>query len=71
MNAALHGWQVIFLFLGPLTPAVGISFWFIMPDIISPQTFQSKDAPRYLPAKISIVILNKQRDEEKSAKGGE
>ncbi|KAF3039161.1 hypothetical protein E8E12_004571 [Didymella heteroderae] len=26
-------------------------------NIISPQTFQSKDAPRYLPAKISIVIL--------------
>ncbi|KAK2731793.1 hypothetical protein FQN55_004450 [Onygenales sp. PD_40] len=26
-------------------------------NIISPQTFQPKDAPRYLPAKISIVIL--------------
>jgi ACS family allantoate permease-like MFS transporter len=26
-------------------------------NIISPQTFQSKDAPHYLPAKISIVIL--------------
>jgi hypothetical protein len=26
-------------------------------NIISPQTFQSKDAPRYLPAKISICIL--------------
>ncbi|KIW33174.1 uncharacterized protein PV07_00045 [Cladophialophora immunda] len=26
-------------------------------NIISPQTFQIKDAPRYLPAKISIVIL--------------
>jgi MFS family permease len=26
-------------------------------NIISPQTFQAKDAPRYLPAKISIVIL--------------
>lgn len=56
-------------------------------NIISPQTFQSKDAPRYLPAKISIVILyvlitidlflmrwlfvrrNRQRDEEKKAKG--
>jgi ACS family allantoate permease-like MFS transporter len=56
-------------------------------NIISPQTFQSKDAPRYLPAKISIVILyvlitldlilmrwffvrrNRQREEEKAAKG--
>ncbi|KAF2120555.1 major facilitator superfamily transporter [Lophiotrema nucula] len=26
-------------------------------NIISPQTFQAEDAPRYLPAKISIVIL--------------
>ncbi|CAD0018990.1 unnamed protein product [Aureobasidium pullulans] len=26
-------------------------------NIISPQTFQTKDAPRYLPAKISICIL--------------
>ncbi|KAL0942006.1 MFS allantoate transporter [Colletotrichum truncatum] len=26
-------------------------------NIISPQTFQSKDAPRYLPAKISICII--------------
>lgn len=26
-------------------------------NIISPQTFQAKDAPRYLPAKVSIVIL--------------
>lgn len=26
-------------------------------NIISPHTFQAKDAPRYLPAKISIVIL--------------
>ena len=26
-------------------------------NIISPQTFQAKDAPKYLPAKISIVIL--------------
>ena len=56
-------------------------------NIISPQTFQSKDAPRYLPAKISIVIIyvlitidlflmrwlfvrrNRQRDEERKAKG--
>ncbi|KAJ4295563.1 Allantoate permease [Kalmusia sp. IMI 367209] len=56
-------------------------------NIISPQTFQARDAPRYLPAKISIVILyflitcdlvlirwvfvrrNRQRDEEKEAKG--
>jgi hypothetical protein len=26
-------------------------------NIISPQTFQAKDAPEYLPAKISICIL--------------
>ncbi len=26
-------------------------------NIISPQTFQAKDAPRYLPAKISIMII--------------
>ncbi|KAF9741169.1 hypothetical protein PMIN02_002376 [Paraphaeosphaeria minitans] len=26
-------------------------------NVISPQTFQARDAPRYLPAKISIVIL--------------
>ena len=26
-------------------------------NIISPHTFQAKDAPRYLPAKISIVII--------------
>ncbi|KIW87850.1 uncharacterized protein Z519_11434 [Cladophialophora bantiana CBS 173.52] len=26
-------------------------------NIISPQTFQAKDAPRYVPAKVSIVIL--------------
>ncbi|KAF2011400.1 MFS transporter [Aaosphaeria arxii CBS 175.79] len=32
VNAALKGWQVIFLFLGLLTAVVGISFWFIMPD---------------------------------------
>ncbi|OAL47063.1 MFS general substrate transporter [Pyrenochaeta sp. DS3sAY3a] len=31
-NAALRGWQIIFLFLGLLTACIGISFWFIMPD---------------------------------------
>lgn len=31
-NAALRGWQIIFLFLGLLTAIIGISFWFIMPD---------------------------------------
>ncbi|KAI0130421.1 major facilitator superfamily domain-containing protein [Xylariales sp. AK1849] len=35
-DAALKGWQVIFLFLGLLTGLIGISFWFIMPD--SPAT---------------------------------
>lgn len=32
VNAALKGWQVIFLFLGLFTACIGISFWFIMPD---------------------------------------
>lgn len=31
-NAALKGWQVIFLLLGLLTALVGVSFWFVMPD---------------------------------------
>lgn len=31
-NAALQGWQIIFLFLGLLTALVGIAFWFVMPD---------------------------------------
>ncbi|EFQ34484.1 major facilitator superfamily transporter [Colletotrichum graminicola] len=31
-DAALRGWQIIFLFLGLLTAAVGVAFWFIMPD---------------------------------------
>ncbi|KAI1494901.1 major facilitator superfamily transporter [Biscogniauxia mediterranea] len=35
-DAALRGWQIIFLFLGLLTVVVGIAFWFIMPD--SPAT---------------------------------
>ncbi|KAF3037595.1 hypothetical protein E8E11_006139 [Didymella keratinophila] len=32
VNAALRGWQVIFLFLGLLGALVGITFWFIMPE---------------------------------------
>ncbi|KAL1591646.1 Allantoate permease [Paraconiothyrium brasiliense] len=31
-DAALKGWQIIFLFLGLLTACVGIAFWFIFPD---------------------------------------
>ncbi|KAH7000504.1 major facilitator superfamily domain-containing protein [Ilyonectria destructans] len=31
-NAALEGWQIVFLFLGLLTALVGITFWFVMPD---------------------------------------
>ncbi|KAH6701967.1 putative MFS allantoate transporter [Leptodontidium sp. MPI-SDFR-AT-0119] len=31
-NAALKGWQVIFLFLGLLTVLVGITFFFVLPD---------------------------------------
>ncbi|RAL15869.1 uncharacterized protein BO97DRAFT_475485 [Aspergillus homomorphus CBS 101889] len=30
---------------------------YLVGNIISPQTFQAKDAPRYLPPKISIVVL--------------
>ncbi|KFG86425.1 MFS allantoate transporter [Metarhizium anisopliae] len=35
-NAALQGWQIIFLFLGLLTSVVGIAFYFLIPD--SPAT---------------------------------
>ena len=31
-DAALRGWQVIFLVLGLLTALAGIAFWFVMPD---------------------------------------
>ncbi|PVI08311.1 major facilitator superfamily transporter [Periconia macrospinosa] len=42
-NAALRGWQVIFLFLGLLTSVIGISFWFIMPDSPEFAKFLSAD----------------------------
>ncbi|CAO2658424.1 Nn.00g061470.m01.CDS01 [Neocucurbitaria sp. VM-36] len=32
LNAALRGWQMIFLFLGLLTTLLGITLWFIMHD---------------------------------------
>ncbi|CAD0029856.1 unnamed protein product [Aureobasidium pullulans] len=32
VQAALQGWQIIFLFLGLLTSVVGIVFWFFLPD---------------------------------------
>ena len=35
-NASLHGWQIIFLFLGLLTVLVGIAFFFVLP--VSPLT---------------------------------
>ncbi|KAF5025397.1 hypothetical protein F66182_2499 [Fusarium sp. NRRL 66182] len=43
-DALLEGWQIIFLFLGLLTVAVGISFWFIMPDSPAVARFLDKDA---------------------------
>ncbi|KAJ4260445.1 Allantoate permease [Fusarium torreyae] len=42
-NAALEGWQVIFLVLGLLTVVIGISFWFIMPDSPAVAGFLDKD----------------------------
>ncbi|KAF5510325.1 putative transporter [Colletotrichum siamense] len=42
-NALLHGWQVIFLFLGLLTAVVGIAFWFIMPDSPASAAFLSQE----------------------------
>jgi ACS family allantoate permease-like MFS transporter len=43
VNAALKGWQIIFLFLGLLTSLIGISFWFIMPDSPEYATFLSPE----------------------------
>ena len=42
-NAALKGWQIIFLFLGLLTALVGVSFWFIMPDSPAVAKFLNKE----------------------------
>lgn len=42
-NAALRGWQVIFLFLGLLTALVGIVFWFVMPDSPAVAGFLSQE----------------------------
>jgi MFS transporter, ACS family, allantoate permease len=42
-NAALKGWQIIFLFLGLLTATVGIAFWFIMPDSPAVAGFLDKE----------------------------
>ncbi|EEU39443.1 uncharacterized protein NECHADRAFT_94391 [Fusarium vanettenii 77-13-4] len=42
-DAALKGWQIIFLFLGLLTGCVGLSFWFIMPDSPAVAGFLSKE----------------------------
>ncbi|KAK7756936.1 Allantoate permease [Diatrype stigma] len=41
-NAALRGWQVIFLFLGLLTALVGLLFWFVMPDSPATARFLSR-----------------------------
>ncbi|KAH6648641.1 major facilitator superfamily domain-containing protein [Truncatella angustata] len=42
-NAALKGWQVIFLFLGLFTALIGIAFWFIMPDSPAVAGFLDKE----------------------------
>ncbi|KAH7129518.1 major facilitator superfamily domain-containing protein [Dactylonectria estremocensis] len=42
-DAALRGWQVIFLFLGLLTALIGVAFWFIMPDSPAVAGFLSKE----------------------------
>ncbi|KAK2041747.1 major facilitator superfamily transporter [Colletotrichum somersetense] len=42
-DAALRGWQIIFLFLGLLTAVVGIAFWFIMPDSPASAGFLSQE----------------------------
>ncbi|KAF4777065.1 major facilitator superfamily transporter [Colletotrichum scovillei] len=55
-NAALRGWQVIFLFLGLLTALVGIAFFFIMPD--SPAT------ARFLSQEEKATHLERIRDNE-------
>ncbi|KAI1799046.1 MFS general substrate transporter [Daldinia bambusicola] len=42
-NAALKGWQIIFLFLGLFTAVMGIAFWFVMPDSPAVAGFLDKD----------------------------
>lgn len=42
-EAALRGWQIIFLFLGLLTACVGVAFWFIFPDSPENAGFLTKD----------------------------
>ncbi|OAQ67226.1 MFS allantoate transporter [Pochonia chlamydosporia 170] len=42
-NAALQGWQIIFLFLGILTSLVGIAFYFLIPDSPATATFLSSE----------------------------
>ncbi|KAI0841353.1 MFS general substrate transporter [Hypoxylon sp. FL0890] len=42
-NAALRGWQIIFLFLGLLTAVMGIAFWFVMPDSPAVARFLDKE----------------------------
>ncbi|OTA56014.1 major facilitator superfamily transporter [Hypoxylon sp. EC38] len=42
-NAALRGWQIIFLFLGLFTVVMGIAFWFVMPDSPAVAGFLNKE----------------------------
>lgn len=42
-EAALEGWQVIFLFLGLFTSLVGLAFFFLMPDSPASARFLSTD----------------------------
>jgi ACS family allantoate permease-like MFS transporter len=43
VNAALEGWQIIFLFLGLLTAVVGVAFWFVLPDSPATAGFLSEE----------------------------
>ncbi|KPM35416.1 hypothetical protein AK830_g11164 [Neonectria ditissima] len=45
-DAALEGWQIVFLFLGLLTCLIGITFWFVMPDSPAVAGFLSAEEKR-------------------------
>ncbi|KAL4925534.1 putative MFS transporter [Aspergillus undulatus] len=45
-------------YTGKVTGCAMISVGFSIANIIGPQTFQARDAPDYIPAKITIVVTN-------------
>ncbi|CBF84634.1 putative MFS transporter [Aspergillus nidulans FGSC A4] len=45
-------------YTGKVTGCAFISAAFSIANIIGPQTFQARDAPEYLPAKVTIVVAN-------------